>query len=334
MGFLGNSIYAFITPRRLQPGLLLHSWNVFAMATSADDSDKLTDKKKAIEKLKNIPNIAAHHNSLLQMLTQDMDDLDIDLISSMAQEDPALTAKILGIANSAYFSNRKTIFTIHDAIINVLGLKLVSSLIIGLLIEGSVKAPDSEYFSMKQFWNDSLTCAFITKKLSQISPNIRINPDDAYLCGLLNNIGLLPLASLFSKELDLVLSNQESVCIKDQLQLEKSIIGVDHAYAGVTLAIKWRLPTQVIESIRHSSDKDYNGDYCAHSVLTRLANVITHKTINTTDTTDNAIIESLHQHADDLDFLGLSAGEFANLYEFAKDISSNINEISEFLANG
>ena len=182
------------------------------MTTSTDDGDWLADKKKAIEKLKNIPNIAAHHNSLLQMLTQDMDDLDIDLISSMAQEDPTLTAKILGIANSAYFSNRKTIYTIHDAIISVLGLKLVSSLIIGLLIEG---------------------CAFIAKKLSQISPNIHINPDDAYLCGLLNNIGLLPLASLFSKELDLVLSNQESVSMKQQLQLEKSIIGIDHAYAGV-----------------------------------------------------------------------------------------------------
>lgn len=304
------------------------------MATSADDSDKLTDKKKAIEKLKNIPSIAAHHNRLLQMLTQDMDDLDIDLISSMAQEDPALTAKILGIANSAYYSNRKTIYTIHDAIISVLGLKLVSSLIIGLLIEGSIKPPSTQYFSMKQFWNNSLTCAFIAKKLSQISPNIRIHPDDAYLCGLLNNIGLLPLASLFSKELDLVLSNQESVCMKKKLQLEKSIIGVDHAYAGITLAIKWHLPEQVIESIRHSSDKDYNGDYCAHSALTRLANVITHNAIDKADITDELIRKSIHQHTDDLNFLGLSTEQFSSLYEFAKDISSNINEISEFLANG
>ncbi|MBL4704421.1 MAG: HDOD domain-containing protein, partial [Flavobacteriales bacterium] len=134
------------------------------MATSANDNDGLAEKKEAIKKLKKIPNIAAHHNSLLQMLTQDMDDLDIDLLSSMTQEDPALTAKILGIANSAYFSHRKTIYTVHDAIISVLGLKLVSSLLIGLLIEGSIKAPSTEYFSMKNFWSNSLTCAFITKK--------------------------------------------------------------------------------------------------------------------------------------------------------------------------
>ena len=69
------------------------------MEIATNDSDDIAEKKEAVEKLKNIPNITAHHNSSLQMLTQDMDDLDIDLISSMAQEDPTLTAKILGIAD-------------------------------------------------------------------------------------------------------------------------------------------------------------------------------------------------------------------------------------------
>ena len=82
-----------------------------------------------------------------------------------------------------------------------------------------------------------------------------------------------------------------------------------------------------------SSDEDYNGDYCSHSVLTRLANVITQNTIDKVNITDELISKSLDQHTDDLDFLGLSTEEFSNLFEFAKDISVNINEISEFLAN-
>jgi len=44
------------------PNLLPYYWNLFTMATSANDNDGLAEKKEAIKKLKKIPNIAAHHN--------------------------------------------------------------------------------------------------------------------------------------------------------------------------------------------------------------------------------------------------------------------------------
>jgi len=285
----------------------------------------LEAKSAAIEKLDDIPNISARNQDLLQILTLDINDIDIDMVSTMIQEDPRLSAKILGIANSAYFSSSKSIFTVEDAIISVLGLKLTSSLLISLLLEENIGSPSSKYFSMRSFWTNSLTSAYIAKKLAIVSPNVSINPDDAYLCGLLNNVGLLALATLFEKQYDAVLATENINSAYELLVLEREIIGIDHNYAGEILAMKWNLPDQIIESFRHCFNSQYNGEYKIHCILARLSSDISYCAVNG--------IESNHVPTEELNVIGIDEEEFQAIKSYADEVFQNIDDLSRFLAN-
>ena len=125
--------------------------------------------------------------------TSDMDD-----IAQIIKKDPALTAKIVGMANSAFFGFGRNVTTLEQAIINVLGLDLVKGFALSLAMSGVFNPEKCENFDLKRYWCSAfLTAELATGFANHIDSKQSLDPNELYLYGLLHNIGILVLADRF-----------------------------------------------------------------------------------------------------------------------------------------
>ncbi|MBL1141410.1 MAG: HDOD domain-containing protein [Proteobacteria bacterium] len=185
--------------------------------------------------------------------TSDMDD-----IAKIIKKDPGLTAKIIGMANSAFFGFGRNVSTLEQAIINVLGLDLVKGFALSLAMS-SVFDPDKcANFDLKRYW----ASAFITAELASgftnhIDSKQVLDPNQLYLYGLLHNIGILVLTNRFPNIMSELFMTAREDKEKRLIEYEKETIDFNHHDAGAWLGHKWKLPYEMIDVIERHHDLDY-----------------------------------------------------------------------------
>lgn len=176
-------------------------------------------------------------------------------ISALIEQDPALSAKLLRIANSALYSAGKEVDSIPKALTR-LGSKQLTELVMGIEVSKSFSALPNTFISLEDFWKHCLYCAVIAKK---IADHCRCcDSGAAFTGGLLHDIGQLPIFSRLATETSEVLS--ESLEDYDGIvthQAEKDVLGFDHTDVGVALAKQWGLPHSLQDCIyaHHELDK-------------------------------------------------------------------------------
>ena len=169
-------------------------------------------------------------------------------VSQLISTDQALTAKILKLANSAFYGFPREIATVDLAIV-VLGFETVKNL--GLTVsvlerfsgDGDGETAD---FDRQKFWEHSIGCGVAAKILASKLP-YRV-PGEAFAAGILHDIGKLILSQYFPNEFSEVLrlARDEDLYIG---QAEERVLGVTHADIGSWLAERWNLPKQLEEAI-------------------------------------------------------------------------------------
>ncbi len=199
-------------------------------------------------------------HAVMQLLEASLDeDVPISRLSALAGADPSLAAQILRLANSPVYSGGIQVSSISGALIKM-GIKAVQCLAITVSIHSSFgeKGKAAENFSMAEFWMHSILTAICAKFLALKTGFDE--PDDAFLAGLLHDIGQLVL-------LDCVSSNEQNRHIsagvhnprtgRTLLHVEKSVFGMDHATVGAELMESWRLDSMLVDAVRyHHADED------------------------------------------------------------------------------
>lgn len=199
-------------------------------------------------------------------------EVDIEQVAKIIEQDPPLTARILGLANSAYFGQQREINTVREAIIRVLGMNLVKSLSLSIAMAGTFDTSACREFNLADYWYTSLGTATLARMIAQrASLNDASIADSVYLCGLLHKLGLLLLANLFPEEVSEVLAEYRQNPDADLCALERNTIGVDHMAAGEWLLNRWHLPEAVTQVIGFFDNSEYNGFYRFHLALIRAA---------------------------------------------------------------
>lgn len=179
-------------------------------------------------------------------------DVEIEALATVIEQDPALTAKVLGVANSAYYAPRQPIVTIKQAIIQVLGLRMVGNLAIGITLNGVMSNAGCERFDMARYWVTALGTAELCSGLMRAATlDDKPDPDVAYLVGLLHNLGELLLVHLRPTQMNEVLRRLEERPELDVVEIEHEVLGIDRWGAGAFLARHWELPPIVADSIEH-----------------------------------------------------------------------------------
>lgn len=206
-----------------------------------------------IDHLPPMPSIAQEILIASNDETSDMDD-----IAKIIKKDPALTAKIIGMANSAFFGFGRNVSTLEQAIINVLGLDLVKGFALSLAMSGVFDLNKCANFNLKRYW----CSAFLTAELASgftnhIDSKQVLDPNQLYLYGLLHNIGILVLTNRFPNIMSELFITAAEDKEKRLIDYEKETIDFNHHEAGSWLGHKWKLPYEVIDTIEHHHDLNY-----------------------------------------------------------------------------
>jgi HD-like signal output (HDOD) protein len=176
------------------------------------------------------------------------DRFTLQQLAEVINQDPGLCARILGLANSAYFGQKNPILTIEDAIIRVLGLNMVKSLAFSIAVSGAFETNSCRSFGLQEYWRHSLSIAMLSRQIClAINSETKPDADAVYLAGLLFELGVLVLVHEFPEEYDRVLLMSKQQSDQNLLELETEIIGIDHRQAGLWLGLRWHLPEIVVQ---------------------------------------------------------------------------------------
>lgn len=221
-------------------------------------SKNIPEIRDKIYMLKEIPSLPLIAQEILNVANN----ADIAEFARVIEKDPGLSARLIGLANSAYFGWPGGVHTIYDAIYKVLGLKLVKSLAIGIILNKSLETGHCRGFCTNRYWFTAITTAIMAQKLfPHVSPSLKKDIDNIYLNGLLHNLGIAMLVHLFPLEMSKVFleSNSRKDC--SVTTCVRKILGFDQNQAGARLALKWGLPPDIISVMEHHKELDYQQKY-------------------------------------------------------------------------
>lgn len=186
-------------------------------------------------------------------------------ITKVISLDPALTVKILKLVNSSYYGFPKKIRTITHAIM-ILGFEDVKNIALSVSVFDIFKQPpdDNPLFNRTLFWQHSIAVGVCAKLLAR---RVRFkNPEEAFIAGLLHDIGKIILDQFFHEHFQRVVETVERENILF-INAERRFAEMDHAEIGRTLASRWQLPVAILECIGYHHEPAGRG---RHNLLVSL----------------------------------------------------------------
>lgn len=177
------------------------------------------------------------------------DDANIDEISRVIGTDPALTGRLLRIANSPFYGLSHRVNNANQAIM-VLGMTTVKCLILSAAIFHPKDIDNKGDIDVKSFYNNIIATAVTCRKLA-VACGFD-SPEDAFTCGLLQDVGVLYLLHRHSLVYNQVISRaRTSGNLEGE---EKELFGVTHAEIGSLVVKKWKLPGQIVQAVLNHND--------------------------------------------------------------------------------
>lgn len=190
-----------------------------------------------------IPSLPEAASELIS-ICKDAEASAADLVE-VIELDPALTARLLKVANGAFFGQRGKVGTLSRAVV-VLGNEYIRVAALGFYVTSTMKQVTPSGFDIREYWRDSVLRACLARQLANKLSN---SPSEqAFVAGLLAEVGTLALASHFGQKYAECLQR----CRWDwdrRLSVERSCLGVDHAEIGRLLAERWGFPDELIQAI-------------------------------------------------------------------------------------
>ena len=194
------------------------------------------------KKTKTLPHIVTR---LAQLINDE--DSTLQDFEAVIRMDPALVARLLTLVNSSFFGMSRNVDSISRAVA-LLGMKNLHNIAVTDAIQGMIDTDiETPGFEPKRLWSHSaavgLCCKMIAERI------LSINGDDAYLTGILHDIGLIvefeTARDSLLKIIDQLGSNSPVI-----VDLEQQELGTDHCKIGYLLALEWKFAIPLAEAIR------------------------------------------------------------------------------------
>ena len=173
----------------------------------------------------------------------------LDEIAVLIGYDPALSFKVMQLANSSYFRGQ-TKFTGISYAVDYLGLKSVKNICLTTSIHQVFerkRLKKVSQFSICNFWYHSLLSAILAKRIAKKTGYQNI--EEAYLAGLIHDIGRLVLVTAFPREHEAILLETENK--QNVLWAEEQLLGITHTGAGAWLVENWQVDSLLVDAIKY-----------------------------------------------------------------------------------
>lgn len=196
------------------------------------------------KKLSDLPPLPAVVGRIVETVNNpDSTAEDLNRLISM---DQGLSAKILRIVNSAYYGFPKRISTLTQAVV-ILGFNTVRNLVLGVSAFGILSQKSMPYgLNRMQFWEHSVSTGIAGSLIAKKRlPKVRSAGEEAFIGGLLHDVGALFLDSYFPVQyaVAMAFAAREG---KTSCDSEAMVLGIDHATVGRRIAEYWNFPQHLV----------------------------------------------------------------------------------------
>lgn len=191
-------------------------------------------------------------------------------LAGVIQHDPALTAQLLKVVNSAYYNLPRKVDTVSRAIA-VIGTNDLYNLATALSAAKVFSNIPSQMTSPDEFWRHAIATGLLAKKLAKRC-NV-LGTERLYVAGLLHDIGSLLLYSQhpeLASEILMIANGDEEVLFEAEMDL----IGFSHAHVGAALMEAWRMPESLLSAIQYHHNPAEAPDINLDAAILYLANYL------------------------------------------------------------
>ena len=174
------------------------------------------------------------------------EDFSADDIANAIMADSALTGRLLKIANSAQSSPGQPITTVSEATMR-LGVRSVRNVALGLSLISANRSGGCEKFEYERYWSMSLARGLAAQSISRLRGVG--SPPEAYVLGLLCEIGTLALASVHPREYAQLLGAHPGASVPSICRFEREVFEIDHCEVGTYMLEDWGIPQAQAEAL-------------------------------------------------------------------------------------
>ncbi len=205
---------------------------------------------------KSLPTLSNVASKLIEITGRE--ETTINEITQLVAQDVSLSAKVLRVVNSAFYSFPNEVASIQQAVA-ILGTNAVRSLVLSFSFLTMEKARRDGGFDYQKYWEQSLATAVASRMIAK-AVKIKTDPEEVFTAGLLQNIGVLILAQAFPREYDALLAESGGLNGAELIGLEEMRIGASHAFIGNAATKTWQFPATLSEPIfYHHTPEEYGG---------------------------------------------------------------------------
>ncbi|MDX1346775.1 MAG: HDOD domain-containing protein [Thiomicrorhabdus chilensis] len=223
--------------------------------------------KVIIERLHALDDLPHFPDALMKLerLLASGEDIHINDLVQLIAQDPRLAAGLIGVVNTAKYSMGTKVTDLSEAVTRI-GTQDVRLMAHAINYKSTFKSKPP--FSEKHFLRHAILSAFVAQALAK---SLHVNTGEAFLCGLMHDIGIYLLA-VEDREKYLEVIKLTDFDIDRLAPSEVEVFGTHHAMMSARLLQQWKFPQEVVMGVaNHHSPHKATEPFQAHAYLTYLA---------------------------------------------------------------
>ena len=238
-----------------------------AITRAGELKDSLKDKglRQLVSCMERVPSMPRLYVEIVEKLEDP--EIGLDSIGDIIAKDIGMSAKILKLVNSSFFGLGREISNVTEAV-SYLGVDTIKSLVLAVHAFSQFNASSTKGFSLEALWKHSQNTAGLAKAIACMEDADQKVIDEAFVAGMLHDIGKLILASNFPAEYSQVLQHGKTGTLA-LVAAEENTFGANHAEVGGYLLGLWGLPVPVVEAIA----LHHNPSQCPQTIFSPLTAV-------------------------------------------------------------
>jgi HD-like signal output (HDOD) protein len=231
-------------------------------------------------------------------------------VASLIETDPALTAGVLKLVNSAFYGLSRKIESVERAI-PILGFRQTHELVLAITVGNVFDGIRPQYMDMRRYWIGCMITALTARELAHLTCNPAAGR--LFVVGLLADIGHLVMYQTVP-ELAVAASSAAEAEGEPLFVAERRIIGCDSAEVGAALMDNWKLPSSFAEIIGAQFAPRLAGKHIVEAELLHIA-----LAVSMADRYDESSEQALQRIDPDIwDSVGLNLASFARIREMVE----------------
>jgi putative nucleotidyltransferase with HDIG domain len=216
--------------------------------TMTATAEKALETQQILHRVKNcqrLPSLSSVNSALRELLSAEQ--RYTSQIAEVIRRDPSLTARLLRLVNSVYYGLTNPINGIEEAVF-YLGVRQIRQLaMVTPIVEDFQRLVGDTPFPWREFWQHCISTAILTR---EVVSSFQSQSDEAdYVAGLVHDVGKIVMASAFPEHFTEVY-RQHHETRQDLLEVERSVLGIDHAELGALYLEQHHLPEVLVQAAR------------------------------------------------------------------------------------